>query len=393
MMIAPFLLAAAAAVQAPAGTEVQVRLKSKVATDSSKPKEPVDAVVIVPVLVNGTFVIPAGAKLRGYVQEVKPASRPDERAIMDLAFSELDVSGVKVKLSSKLIEVDNARESVDESGRIVGILASETISARLDQGINKVGQKYSGLADILEAAKGAVLKATEGEIVYEPGVEMKLALTQPLEVKATEAGPKLEPIPSEAELIDLVNQQPFQTVAEKPPKPSDMTNVMFIGSPERLEKAFTAAGWATAAGLNAQSKLETFRAIAELRGYKEAPMSILLLEGQKPGLVFQKQNNTFAQRHHLRIWRRPLKFRGHDVWVCAATHDIGIDFSQENRTFIHKIDPQLDRERAKVVNDLLMTGLVKSLALVERPAVPHESSNATGDKLITDGRMAVVVLE
>ena len=29
-------------------------------------------------------------------------------------------------------------------------------------------------------------------------------------------------------------------------------------------------------------------------------------------------------------------------WVCAATHDIGIEFSEENRTFIHKIDPRID---------------------------------------------------
>ena len=77
--------------------------------------------------------------------------------------------------------------------------------------------------------------------------------------------------------------------------------------------------------------------------------------------------------------------------MCAATHDVGIDVSPEDHTFIHKIDPQIDRERAKVVNDLLLTGMVKSLAIVDRPKVPRESANATGDKLITDGQMAVVI--
>ena len=139
--------------------------------------------------------------------------------------------------------------------------------------------------------------------------------------------------------------------------------------------------------------METFRAIAELRGYKEAPVSTLLLDGKPPDLVFQKQNNTFAARHHLRIWRRPDTFAGKPVWVCAATHDTGIDFSQENRTFIHKIDPLIDRERAKVVNDLLFAGAVKSLALVDRPEVPRQSQNATGDKLETDGHMAVLILK
>src|SRR5262249_11311604 len=141
-----------------------------------------------------------------------------------------------------------------------------------------------------------------------------------------------------------------------------------------------------------QSKLETFRAIAEQRGYREAPVSTLLLEGNPPDLVFQKQLNTFAQRHHLRVWKRPGSFRDRPVWVVAATHDIGIEFSQENRTFIHKIDPQIDRERAKVVNDLVLTGLVEGLALVARPSVPNQSQNATGDALETDGQIAVLLL-
>ena len=122
-------------------------------------------------------------------------------------------------------------------------------------------------------------------------------------------------------------------------------------------------------------------------------MSILLLDGHKPDLVFQKGNNTFAKRHHLRIFHRPTTYNGQEVWVSSATHDIGIDLSAENRTFIHKVDSSIDRERAKVVNDLLFTSRVNSVALVERQDVPKESSNATGDKLVTDGKMAVLVLK
>jgi hypothetical protein len=34
--------------------------------------------------------------------------------------------------------------------------------------------------------------------------------------------------------------------------------------------------------------------------------------------------------------------------------------------------------------------MVKALALVDRPAVPTKGYNATGDQLLTDGRMAVL---
>jgi hypothetical protein len=122
-------------------------------------------------------------------------------------------------------------------------------------------------------------------------------------------------------------------------------------------------------------------------------MSTLLLEGEPPEMVFQKQFNTFAQRHHLRIFKRPERFEGREVWACAATHDIGIDFSPENRTFIHKIDSHIDRERAKVVFDLMFAEKVEGIALVERPRVPTSSANATGDKIETDGRMAILLLQ
>src|SRR5207249_8951250 len=97
------------------------------------------------------------------------------------------------------------------------------------------------------------------------------------------------------------NGQPFRTIAENPPRPSDLTNIMFLATGEELRTAFEKAGWFPPSRLDAQSKLETARALIEARGYKEGPMSILLLDGRAPDLSFQKGNNTFAQRHHLRI--------------------------------------------------------------------------------------------
>ncbi len=165
---------------------------------------------------------------------------------------------------------------------------------------------------------------------------------------------------------------------------------MFIATVEQLQTAFHDAGWFAAERLSESSKLETARAIIEDRGYSEAPMSILYLDGKPPDFTFQKQNDTFAMRHHIRIWQRPQTFHGKPVWVAAATHDISITFSPVSRSFTHGIDSNIDNERAKVVNDLLFTGYIHGLALVGRSGIPQNASNATGDRLVTDGQMAVL---
>jgi len=388
--------AGAFAIDVPAGTGIQVRLKTRISTQGCKPKDPVESVVIAPVMVNDQFVIPAGAVVRGSLEKCTQSAKGDERSVVALSFTELEIDGTKSKLAAQVVTVENARESVDEQGQINGILAGETITGKLDAGINKLAEKYSGFAGVLGAVKSTVFKAAESDITYEPGVEMSIRLTAPLTLKAASGpGPaaKLQPIADEEALFAMVSKEPFQTVAQNPPKPSDITNLMIAGTEEQVKQIFADAGWSLAAGLDAKAKWETLRAVAENRGYKEAPVSVLLLNGNPPDLVFEKLNNTFAQRHHLRVWKRPVTIEGKTVWAVAATHDIGISFSEQNRTFIHQIDPQIDRERAKVVNDLLFTGKVRSVELVDRPHVPKDGQNATGDKLETDGKIAVLVLQ
>ena len=75
--------ATASAVDVPAGTEIQLRLKSKVSSQTSKSKDPLEAVVISPVMTGDQFVIPAGAVVRGSVEKVAQSSKGDERSILE----------------------------------------------------------------------------------------------------------------------------------------------------------------------------------------------------------------------------------------------------------------------------------------------------------------------
>lgn len=372
-----------------------MRLTTEVSSD--KPSgEPVSAVVIVPVFANGAPVINAATRVTGNTADASAFRAATDQAAEHPATLRIqltaiqDETGRSKPLYSVVQSVDNARESVDRTGLITGITASQTIEGEIDKGINKLESSDQQFAQLLSALKGALVKRVDPSIDYKSGVELTIRLTKSLEWNAS-ASPTmpatLQPLNA---VTGLVNSEPFRTVALDPPKPSDVTNLMFIGSEEEIQSAFHAAGWFAAQSLSRSSKFEIARALIEDRGYSEAPMSTLYLDGRPPDFTFQKQNNTFAMRHHIRIWRRPEAFNGKSVWVAAATHDIRIAFSPVTHTFTHGIDSNVDVERAKVVNDLLFTGNVRALALVGRRAIGPDVSNATGDKLITDGKMAVL---
>ena len=353
---------------------------------TAKLHAPIEAVLTAPVLLNGSIVVPAGTTLTGEIRELKVASKADERSSLRLVFDHLGSS----KIESRVIEVDNAREKVDDKGSVQGILVGETLSARMDKGINKVSQRYPGLGELLASIKGGMVEEADPDIRFDRGTDLMVALTAPVKFSGS-GGAGVAGIAGADEVAGIVQRESFRTYALKPPSPSDMTTLMFLGTADDVRAAFEGAGWTAADPLTRESTMETIRAVAAGRGYKDAPVSVLTLEGRTPEMVFQKQTDTFAKRHHIRIWRRPGLWDGKPIWVGAATHDIAIDFSEESRTFTHRIDPKIDGERAKVVSDLTFTGRVKGLALVERPSVPKQSRNATGDDLVTDGRMAVVL--
>lgn len=381
----------ACAARIPAGAQIQIRLTTALSSSTAKSGDKFEALVIAPVVADDAIAMAAGATLTGHVKEVTAAVQPQDQAVLALAFDEIrDRKGTAAPVAAKLVSVDNARESVDDQGRIQGIIAAKTGSGRLDQGINKVAEKYPSFAEILGSVKQAVLKDVDANIDYQAGVEMTIELTEPLVWNGAANSADVSAIEPQEALFQLVNRQRFRTETQEGARPSDVTNIMFLGTEQEITAAFQKAGWSPAAKLNGASKLETFRAMAEMRGYQEAPVSVLLLDGRPPDLVFEKTNDTFAARHHARVWRRPGQFGGQTIWVCAATHDIAINFSEQDHTFIHQIDSHIDIERAKVVSDFLFTGAIRALSLVERAALPRNMSNATGDTLVTDGAMAVI---
>jgi len=103
----------------PSGTELSIRLTAPLSSATGKLKQPVSAVLIAPVIVDGQIAIPAGVKVTGTLQEVERAVE-NRNAAMKPVFTTLESGAVRATIAAEIIELENARETVYGAGRIVG---------------------------------------------------------------------------------------------------------------------------------------------------------------------------------------------------------------------------------------------------------------------------------
>jgi len=376
--------------------ELSVRLLTPVSSATSGRGDSIQAVLTSSSIAQDGLRLPPGLLIRGAVLDAEKQSADHGRAVLRLGFdSWQDAFGQWHPLHARVVSVDNARETFESDGTILGIAPVRERPGRVEDLLLLAAFAHPLVLAMIVAGKFELCEHSRPEIEYGKGVDLTLAVSDPLGIPANLLPPSRpvgDEVPPSPELQALVHSLPLRTYSKLPSKPSDLTNLLFLGTEDQLHHAFDDAGWSTALALCLRTEVKTFFAVAERNAYTEGPVSTLMIDGRSPDLVFQKQNNTFSKRHHIRIWKTEHIVDGRPVWIGAGTHDIGILFSREARTFTHAVEHNVDLERDKVVADLRFTGKVASVSWVDRPAAPRSFQNATGDALQTDGRMAVLIL-
>jgi len=359
----------------------------------------VGAVLIAPVMLDGETVLQAGSTLSGRVKAVTRVGLGlrHETAALTLEFNQLTpVDGAATPISAQVAEVDNGRERVARDGRIEGVRSTGSLCYRVSGYIRTMLQ-WEVHAELAEwAIRSLIMELPEPEIYYPAGVELTLTLTQPLSVDAPvdpeqQAARQLTDDQRE-ELARAVSAMPYRTRVPKSGRSSDFTNVLFIGSYDQIVAAFAAAGWMQPGLRPFRDRIGWIRAVAELRGDVDAPMSLLLLNGAAPDMSWQKGLNDVSKRHHIRMWKEDATWGGREMWIGAATRDIDFAYLRRGGRLSHKIDENVDQERDKVAYDLAFTSCGNALDWAEREDFPRSGRNATGDPIVTDGRMVVIDL-
>jgi len=378
----------------PAGTVLYLRLKTPVSTTNSRLEEEVKAEVERSVRGPGGVQIPLGAVVSGHIAKLIPSSSPTDRAKLLLRFNSLEVSGQPaIPLIGHVSGVDNARESVLADGTIVGVLASELPVTLLNSVIGKLGKSNSANTQQPQQSGGTMLGAADTAIAYPIGTEFFLTLDKPLTVTGTFPSEFAQQIPAALKetVLGLLAHSP-KRVASKQGSLGGVVNLVLIGNPQEIRAAFEKAGWTHAEEERGTPLWKTLQAVIVGKGYDAAPMSTLYVYGRPQDMAFEKMLNTFAMRHHLRVWKAPVKSpQGRDVWLVAADHDNGVDIHPG--VISHATDPHVDAEREKVGADLGMTGFVTAEELLTPPNPLHSGQTATGGDWETDGRVLVIDLK
>jgi hypothetical protein len=171
--------------------------------------------------------------------------------------------------------------------------------------------------------------------------------------------------------------------------PGDAINVGLIGAREDVVSAFHGAGWYPADPITLKSSLEIVGSVLFDRSYKDAPVSPLYFDGRREDLAFEKAVGTSAdRRQHVRLWKvLQSGVDGRPVWLGSASFDSGVTLSRDTGQVTHKIAPNIDQERDRLIGDLDRARMLVDVFQVKGVGPTLNGRNGEGDPYYTDGEI------
>lgn len=170
-------------------------------------------------------------------------------------------------------------------------------------------------------------------------------------------------------------------------------SIVLIGTKEQVIDAFRRGGWTLADLPTPIRVMEEALAGVQNRPDPSGPATPAYLADRPQTLTFEKADlsaPSARRRHHTRVWQAMYCTMPNcePVWLATASFDVGVEISPSLHVPTHRIDPEIDTERALIVRDLTAVG-AKDLGTIT-VVPPLRGANAAGDAFTTDGRTVVL---
>jgi hypothetical protein len=278
-------------------------------------------------------------------------------------------------------------------GELIGRLGSDegaqafAVGESLEYEAPIAGRLFLGINQSLRDAGGAKGNFQVKIEVVDPGLGTAAA--------AAIGGPPETPMP---EITSAILAKIPRRISDQAGSPGDMVNIFIVGTQAQVEKVFARGGWVKVDRSVGDTVMTALEDSFEKKDYLTMPMSTLYLfnRPQDYGFAHAEPVRVAMSRNHLRAWKSEFVVDGRPLWCIAATHDIGFERDDRNKSITsvtHKIDPAIDGEREYVNDTLSETGLVEQRGHAT-PADPlTEAHTATGGTFHSDGRILVLKLK
>ena len=166
-------------------------------------------------------------------------------------------------------------------------------------------------------------------------------------------------------------------------------NIIIVARNDRqLIKDIKLAGWNFADRLSFESIKKSISALAYNKPYKQAPISPDFWKFKVNNFGVEKliKGEGIKLRHHGRIWKTGYSIDGKQIYAASVSFDTRLKW------IVHKISPNIDKEREMFFNNLLSKHLIEKYKKIQfvKPFVGH---NFYDDEFFTDGMAYIVWLK
>lgn len=175
--------------------------------------------------------------------------------------------------------------------------------------------------------------------------------------------------------------------------PGDPVNLVLIGNDSQVGAAFASSGWYRADEITLVTSMRIMFDSIFARKYSTAPVSNQYLFGHKQDIAYEQPGKSVRERDHVRVWKSKLPSPdSRPVWVGAATRDIKVALSPRTHLPNHLIEPEVDKERDFLAEDLSATGWVVAEQWTPGTGRLEHKRGGDGYDYITDGRVVMLTL-
>ncbi len=375
----------------PAGTIVPIRFLGALTGGRDPVGTPVVVQSMGALVHDGCIVVGPYAQLRGRILASRGSGRGGRPGLLGLAFDSLQVGREGwLPLEAVLDSLEYAAPgALSQAGELAG-------GARPGRGRYTRAGALTGVA-ALTGVGAAPVALLEGWRLSRRGPKARILAGEVARLRLTRALAVVHPgtcVPAAAnpDLTGIPALPRFQPRTHDDPaglRAGDPINLLFLGSAAQIDGAFGRAGWVRAQAPSVRSLARGVTAALVERSAVGAPVSTQYFEGRKQDLAYELSGPNARIRHHLRIWLLDDTTR---TWVAAADQDVGLVVKPLHGTATHRIAPEIDEERDRIVRELEATGCATLLAYLELPGALRGGRNASGQAFVTDGRAGVIRL-